>query len=262
MSKFTAVVAALLSTLSMSGMAQASNYLDDIARLDAQIAIQRKQIEARDLAIQAAGRINLPTIRSVSGFDEDLTAVVTYGNGRKLIVKRGDQLPGGVEVKGVRQNGVLVAVGKQVALLEFSVADEGGVPPRDQPTGLMPPLPQVNVPLPGSIGQQVQPLQVPLKQQPSDAGRKQVATGPASEPVAGPQPTKTAEEGVGQGTRASQAQPGTLTKAPAASTAKVLTLASQPRTPAAVATTPAAASAAAPSAQTALAIGRSSGKSD
>jgi len=245
MSKFSAPVAALLSAFISGSMAQTGNYLDDIARLDAQIAIQRKQIEARDLAVQAAGRINLPTVRYVSGFDDDLTAVVGYGQGRRFTVKRGDVLPGGIEVKSVRQNGVLVVVGKQPAVLEFSVAEEGtpaAAQQREQQAGLMPPLPQVNVPLPGSIGHMPEPARAPAAAPSVPVAAQKKEERVAKAPDTQPQPAHAAPAPA----NVSTATPTSKSAAPAQATA-------QPTSTAPAAQAPAPAKEAG---RTALAIGQ------
>lgn len=232
-------LAAAMAVASFGAVAQSASYLDDIARLDAQIALQRKQIEARDLAVQAAGRLTLPTVRYLSGFEDDLSAVLSYGGGKKMTVKRGDRLPGGIEVLGIREKGVLVSIGKQQALLEFSAPDDGtpalsAGQGQAAAGGLMPPLPVVNVPLPASIGRTavVAVQAVPAVQTPAPAASAQV-----------------------QAKQAKAASPAAATQAMAA-VAPAVTPATAP------AVKLIAAPAAAPVATTALAIGRPTPKSN
>lgn len=244
MSKFLAAAAALLAASLLMGAAHAGNYLDDLARLDAQIAIQRKQIEARDLAVQAAGRVSLPTVRYISGFEDDLSAVVGYGNGRKVTVKRGDQLPGGVEVKSVRQNGVLVHVGKQVELLEFTTPEDSvpGAQTREQAAPLMPPLPQVNVALPGSVALTPSATQQAALQ-PAPVQAKVVQPTPAA--AASPAPQATHQQSAQLPTRTNAAA-GTPSQAQAPVAASVAASVAEPvQRP-----------------RTALAIGHSGSKND
>lgn len=192
MRKLTAALVGALSALMLGSAAQAANYLDEMGRMDAQIAMLRKQIEVRGLAEQAAGSMSLPSVRYVSGFDDDLSAVVSYGDGRKFTVKRGDILPGGIEVRGVRHKGVIVRVAKHDAVLDFAAPQRAGVPGMPMAptggTGLMPPLPQVNVPLPSSIGRAA--AQDAGEAAPN-AAAQQTSRAPASPPTQhGPGPSR------------------------------------------------------------------------
>ena len=108
-----AIVITLLSAVAAT-TANAGNYLDEMAKRDAQLALLRKEIELRDArAALAGGGLGLPTVQSLSGFDDNLSATLKYPNGRKLVVRRGDTLPGGVEVKRITRAGVVVRQSQQ-----------------------------------------------------------------------------------------------------------------------------------------------------
>lgn len=112
-----------------AGASAAGNYLDEIGAMDAQIAVMRKKIELRNALVELAGggaTVALPMVVSISGFDDDLVALVSYDDGRTAKIRKGDVLPGGVEVKGVRHKGVLVALGKKEAVLDYEPARTGG----------------------------------------------------------------------------------------------------------------------------------------
>lgn len=151
---------ALLALAAVAGAASAQSpragvsYLDELAKKDAQLVLLRKEIELRDARqLLAGGPSGLPLVSSVSGFESDLTATLTYPNGRKVTVRRGQQLPGGVQVREVSRAGVVVRVAAIEAALEFDSGREvrsGGAQERT-PTHLLPPIPQVNVPLPASL---------------------------------------------------------------------------------------------------------------
>lgn len=143
----------------------AGNYLDEIGAMDAQIAVLRKKIELRNVLVDLAGAgttVALPMVVSVSGFDDDLVALVTYDDGRTAKIRKGDVLPGGVEVKGVRHKGVLVALGKKEAVLDYeppragAPGSVGGRPAGSGAQGMpvpmpMPALPRIDAPRAASV---------------------------------------------------------------------------------------------------------------
>lgn len=149
-------VSAVLAWLPVSAQCGGPSYLDELGKMDAQLAVLRKQIELRDARQSLAGGVStLPVVSSVSGFDGDLTATLKYANGRKVNVKRGQQLSGGMLVREVSRQGVVVRVASVDAPLEFDSGSgrEGAVAAGQDktPPHLLPPIPQVNVPLPGAL---------------------------------------------------------------------------------------------------------------
>lgn len=147
-----AIVITLLSAVAAT-TANAGSYLDEMAKRDAQLALLRKEIELRDArAALAGGGLGLPTVQSLSGFDDNLSATLKYPNGRKLVVRRGDTLPGGVEVKRITRAGVVVRVATVDTGLDFDPGeDDGRANVQEKPPAhLLPPIPQVDVPLPSS----------------------------------------------------------------------------------------------------------------
>ncbi|MCK6421772.1 MAG: type IV pilus biogenesis protein PilP [Aquabacterium sp.] len=143
-----AMMAAVAATTTNAG-----SYLDEMAKRDAQLALLRKEIELRDArAALAGGGLGLPTVQSLSGFDDNLSATLKYPNGRKLVVRRGDTLPGGVEVKRITRAGVVVRVATVDAGLDFDPGEDDSRSSAQErpPAHLLPPIPQVDVPLPSA----------------------------------------------------------------------------------------------------------------
>lgn len=155
--RLTTALALVLATILSAGpaaVAASPNYLDEIAVMDAQIAVAKKQTELRSALQGLAGsQAGLPQVVSVAGFDPDLSAVVRYPGGRKRTVRKGDRLPGGVEVKSVASTGVVVRFAKVETSLEFEAALQAGGEHRQAvpPPELLPPVPRVNVPLPSAL---------------------------------------------------------------------------------------------------------------
>lgn len=141
-------------SLAQSTQSRGGNYMDELAKKDAQLALLRKEIELRDARQLLAGGVSgLPLVQSVSGFDGSLTATLKYPNGRKVNVRRGQQLPGGMQVRDVSRSGVIVRVASIDAALEFDSGRDvsAGHGQEKTPSHLLPPVPQVNVPLPASL---------------------------------------------------------------------------------------------------------------
>lgn len=164
---------AALASLPVVAQTSGPSYLDQLGTMEAQLAVLRKQIELRDARQLLAGGVSgLPIVSSVSGFDGDLTATLKYANGRKVNVKRGQQLPGGMQVREVSRHGVVVRVASVDAPLEFDSGREVNTAAGQEktPSHLLPPVPQVNVPLPASLmapppaAQSAQPTAAPSAQ--------------------------------------------------------------------------------------------------
>lgn len=148
------IASAVLGGLPAAAQGSGGSYLDQLGAMDAQLAVLRKQIELRDARQSLAGGVTgLPIVASVSGFDGDLVATLKFANGRKVNVKRGQQLPGGMQVREVSRHGVVVRVAAVDAPLEFDSGREvtAAAGQDKTPAHLLPPVPQVNVPLPASL---------------------------------------------------------------------------------------------------------------
>lgn len=86
------------------------NYLDEMAKVDAQIAYVQKQTELREALRKSHGNEGLPKILSISIDDRGGTAQVVYGTGIVRWLRQGDTLQDGVRVQSINRSSV-VAVG-------------------------------------------------------------------------------------------------------------------------------------------------------
>lgn len=112
-------IIAALALLMLGTAARADTYLDQIGRMDARIAVLRKQVELRNVETDLRGGAAqaLPTVVSIGGFDDNLSAVLEFEDRRREVVRTGDRLQGGLVVRAVRSNGVVAALGKQEVVL-------------------------------------------------------------------------------------------------------------------------------------------------
>ena len=170
--KFTIVlVAALTAVLSSASFAQAPKSFDDrMAELEAQITLMKKQGELNTLLASSVtpefGR--MPTILTIIGFDNKMSAKLLMPNGTVSTVAEGDMIRPGMKVAAIAPRQVILTMtsarkdkSKQAAQtavsLEFATRQVPGLPgfpggPGGSFSGGMPPgMPVDMLPFPPSV---------------------------------------------------------------------------------------------------------------
>ena len=138
----------LLAILPASVLAQQSaqpNYLDEMAKIDAQIAYIQKQNELKEVLKKSSGNEGLPKVVSILVDEKGGSAQVIYESGIVRWLKSGDALADGVKVLAINKSSVLVSAGDRRFPLGFASPKAGA---SGANSGLMPPLPNINIPMP------------------------------------------------------------------------------------------------------------------
>lgn len=143
--KFVWMLVAILPAGALAQSAQ-PNYLDEMAKIDAQIAYVHKQAELREALKKSYGNEGLPKILSISIDDSGATAQVVYGTGLVRWLKKGDVLQDGIRVQSIDKSSVIAGGGRGKFRLAFFTpqpsAAGGAFEPVPAPPRLHIPLPQ------------------------------------------------------------------------------------------------------------------------
>lgn len=138
------------SVLAQPPVAQ-PNYLDEMAKIDAQIAYIVKQNELKTLLRQSSSNEGLPRIVSILVDRQGASAQILYGSGIVRWIKNGDVLAEGLRVLAITKSSVLVGGSDGKFALSFAApqAQTGtGTASAAAPVGPLPPLPHINIPMP------------------------------------------------------------------------------------------------------------------
>lgn len=123
------------------------SYLDEMAKIDAQIAFIQKQNDLKMVLRQSAGGDWLPKVQSILIDEKGGQAQVVYSSGIVRWVKRGDSVQDGMSVINIAKTGVVVGGQGGKVTLAF-VTPVNSTNPSQAAGGPMPPLPGVNIPMP------------------------------------------------------------------------------------------------------------------
>lgn len=147
------VVAAVFPVLA-SAQQGGVHYLDEMATMDIQVSLLKKQKELNDLVKQSGGAsVRLPQIVFIAGPEGDMTADVVYENGLRRKIKKGESVSKDAEIVEISPTRVVVEVptgkkGKMKHELDFSVRAANT---RQVTPSAMPALPAVpNLPMVGA----------------------------------------------------------------------------------------------------------------
>ncbi|MBS1196290.1 MAG: hypothetical protein H6R18_75 [Proteobacteria bacterium] len=121
------------------------NYLDEMAKIDAQIAYIQKQNELKEALKNSSGNEGLPKVVSILVDEKGGAAQVIYDSGIVRWLKSGDVLADGVKVLAINKSSVLVGAGERQFRLAFASPKAGAATAN---SGMMPPLPNINIPMP------------------------------------------------------------------------------------------------------------------
>jgi type IV pilus biogenesis protein PilP len=127
-----------------------SSYLDEMAKMDAQMAYLQKQADLK-LALQRTSPSEaLPKVISIVEDDKGLTAQLVYSSGLVRWVAKGDLLARGLSVSAITSNTVSIGGGRNRIDLQFVTPQvAGGAISSHSSVGMpLPPLPtfQMGVP--------------------------------------------------------------------------------------------------------------------
>lgn len=125
------VVAVMAATMLPSPVAQAKSYLDEMATLDAQIALLNKRAELRNAMQNQNTSLELPSIASIIDDANGASAKLVYPNGIIRWVVASDDIGDGAKITSITRNRVVARVGKKTISLPFATASmlsagEGG----------------------------------------------------------------------------------------------------------------------------------------
>lgn len=144
--KFSWMLLAILLPASVLGQQAAQpNYLDEMAKIDAQIAYLQKQSELKEVLKKSSGNEGLPKVVSILVDDKGGSAQVIYESGIVRWLKNGDTLMDGLKVVSINKSSVTVGQGSSQFSLSFASPKAGTATAN---SGLMPPLPNINIPMP------------------------------------------------------------------------------------------------------------------
>ncbi|MBI1891896.1 MAG: hypothetical protein HYS18_14715 [Burkholderiales bacterium] len=138
----------LIAILPASVWAQTSRttYLDEMAKVDAQIAYVQKQTELREALKKSAGSEGLPKILSITVDDKGGTAQVVYGTGIVRWLRPGDLLQEGVRVQSIDRSSVVAGSnGSKFRLAFYAPPANAAAAATSDP---LPAPPRLNIPLP------------------------------------------------------------------------------------------------------------------
>ncbi len=138
-------VLALAQQPAQTQQAAQPNYLDEMAKIDAQIAYIQKQNELREVLKKSSGNEGLPKVVSILVDEKGGSAQVIYESGIVRWLKSGDVLADGVKVLAINKSSVVVGAGERQFPLGFASPKAGAAGAN---SGLMPPLPNINIPMP------------------------------------------------------------------------------------------------------------------
>lgn len=143
----------LLVILPASALAQPAatqpNYLDEMAKIDAQIAYVIKQNELNTLLRQSSGHEGLPRIVSILVDRQGGSAQIVYGSGIVRWIKNGDMLGDGLKVLAITKSSVLVdGAGGKFALSFAAPQVQGTSGTPAAAYGPLPPRPNIHIPMP------------------------------------------------------------------------------------------------------------------
>lgn len=160
--KFLYLVLVAISPLLAFAQQGGVHYLDEMATMDIQLNLLKKQKELNDLMKQSGGAsVRLPQIVFIAGPEGDMTADVIYENGLRRKIKKGEAVSKHVEIVEISPTGVVVEVaagkkGKVKQELDFSVR---ATSTRQVTPSAMPALP--NVPNLPPVGVAVPAMPIP-----------------------------------------------------------------------------------------------------
>lgn len=122
------------------------NYLDEMAKVDAQIAYVQKQTELRDALKKSSGNEGLPKVLSIMVDERGGTAQVVYGSGIVRWLRKGDFLQDGIRVQAIDKSAVVAGgTGGKFRLSFFSPHANGASSAASDPVSAPP---RLNIPLP------------------------------------------------------------------------------------------------------------------
>ena len=157
-----ALLASLGLLCAFPSVAVAENWIDEMARIDAQVQLLRKRMELRtELERASAGELStLPKVVSVFEVDGKKQARLLYQDGRKSVLGEDDVVINGVRIAAINDRAVMVVAGQgkkktAVMSLDFALIGNAATPggaghPGSPglpsiPAGLLPPPPPINL---------------------------------------------------------------------------------------------------------------------
>lgn len=130
---------------SVSAQSAPPTYLDEMAKVDAQIAYVQKQTELREALKKSAGSEGLPRILSITVDDRGGSAQVVYGSGIVRWLRTGDVLQEGIRVQSIDRSSVVAKGNGGKYRLAFYTPQAGAAGAAGDP---VPAPPRLNIPLP------------------------------------------------------------------------------------------------------------------
>lgn len=122
------------------------NYLDEMAKVDAQIAYVQKQTELRDALRRSSGNEGLPKVLSIMVDERGATAQVVYASGIVRWLRKGDFLQDGIRVQSIDKSSVVAGgSGGKFRLSYFTPHANGAAGAASDPVAAPP---RLNIPLP------------------------------------------------------------------------------------------------------------------
>lgn len=117
-----------------------SAYLDEMARMDAELAVLRKRQEVRqaqEAITGASGTAKMPKVLATYMSEGRLVAEIMYDHGLVTRVRGGETIPGDLLVVSVEPKGVTVRAGSTKTVLDYAVRNAVAAPVEP----VMPPAP-------------------------------------------------------------------------------------------------------------------------
>ncbi|QAU35251.1 hypothetical protein [Janthinobacterium sp. 17J80-10] len=122
------------------------NYLDEMAKVDAQIAYVQKQTELREALRRSSGNEGLPKVLSIMVDERGGAAQVVYASGIVRWLRKGDFLQDGIRVQSIDKSSVVAGGnGGKFRLSYFSPHAGGSAAAATDPVSAPP---RLNIPLP------------------------------------------------------------------------------------------------------------------
>lgn len=125
LNKLACALALILVGSAANAAPPKGSYLDEMARIDAEMSLFRKQMEFSNLRQGASPQEatkDRPKVVSVYGQDKRLVAELRYMNGLVVSVSVGDEIPGGYRIYSMGKTGVTVTDGNKKKFgLEYHV---------------------------------------------------------------------------------------------------------------------------------------------
>lgn len=136
------------------------NYLDEMAKVEAQIAYVQKQAELREALRRSSGSESLPRIISIMVDEKGATAQVVYPSGMVRWLRNGDFLQDGLRVQSITKSSVLAGGSAGQFRLSFFTPNANAATAASDPVSAPPRLNIPLPPLPSAAPVAVQPASV------------------------------------------------------------------------------------------------------